>query len=310
MAKWQQIGWNIIWILFGIGVIVLFGAAIKKKGEKVCSEVAIIIEGTGEHVFADESEIASLLNSAGAVEGKAISKINLRQLEAALEKNAWIKEAELFFDNKQVLWVNIVEREPVARIFTAGGSSWYIDSTGKRLPLSDKIVARVPVFTGFPSDNDLLSAPDSAVLKTITAMGNYISSDTFWSAQVSQINITPEGEYELIPIIGNHVVTLGTADDIADKLNRLYSFYKQVSAKTGFDRYSRLDVQYKGQVVAIKKGATVANVDSSGITDAVARLTSGEQQRNAIADSTQERNTGNRQQQSVPKAILPNKKNN
>jgi cell division protein FtsQ len=310
MAKWQQITLNVLWILFGTAAVVLFGAAAIKKGDKTCSALAIAITGTSEHVFADESDISSLLLAAGAKEGTAIKAINLRKLEDALEKNAWIKNAELFFDNNQVLHVTIAEREPIARVFTAGGSSWYVDSTGLRLPLSEKIVARVPVFTGFPSDNDLLSAPDSAVLQTITAMGNYINTDSFWHAQVSQINITPEGEYELIPIIGNHVVTLGSAENFEDKLNRLYSFYKQVAVKTGFDKYNRLDVQYKGQVVAIKKGTAVTNVDSTGLTAVVERLTNNSTQQQQIVDTTQQRNAAIRQQQNVPKAVLPSKKNN
>ena len=43
-----------------------------------------------------------------------------------------------------MLKVNVDESEPIARIFTAMGKSFYIDSTGKRLPLSDKISAKLP----------------------------------------------------------------------------------------------------------------------------------------------------------------------
>jgi len=307
MAKWKTITLHVLWILFGIATLVLFGAAAIKKGGKTCSAIEVNITGTADHVFADEKDITALLNSAGAYEGQQIGTINLRKIEEALEKNAWIENAELFFDNNQILHVNIAEREPIARIFSAGGSSWYIDSTGLRLPLSDKIIARVPVFTGFPSDNELLSAPDSVVLKNITEMGNIIYADSFWNAQVSQINITPEGEYELIPVIGNHIVVLGSADNIKNKLDRLYSYYKNIAVKTGFDRYSKLDVQYNGQVVAVKKGVAVANVDSTDFKADMEQLIN--RSTTSISDSTQQRNAENRQQQNVPKAVLPGKKN-
>ncbi len=48
---------------------------------------------------------------------------------------------------------------------------------------------------------------------------------------------------------------IGNADDVEQKLKRLFIFYQQVLSKTGFDRYSVLDVQYKGQVLAIQKPA-------------------------------------------------------
>ena len=68
------------------------------------------------------------------------------------KKTQWIKKAELFFDNNNVLEVRITEREPIARIFTTSGSSFYIDSSLARLPLSDKFSPRLPVFTDFPTD--------------------------------------------------------------------------------------------------------------------------------------------------------------
>ncbi|MFX8645035.1 hypothetical protein ABTM18_20020, partial [Acinetobacter baumannii] len=73
-------------------------------------------------------------------------------------------------DNTRVLNVKITEREPVARVFTAGGESFYVDSNALRLPLSDKLSARVPVFTNFPSNKQQLANADSIILKEIVAM--------------------------------------------------------------------------------------------------------------------------------------------
>jgi cell division protein FtsQ len=59
------------------------------------------------------------------------------------------------------------------------------------------------------------------------------------------------------------VIELGNAEDLDDKLNRLFSFYKQVWAKTGFEKYEKIDVQYAGQVVAIRRGEGKPVVDSA-----------------------------------------------
>ena len=101
----------------------------------------------------------------------------------------WIKDAELFFDNHQTLHVKIIEREPVARVFTVSGNSFYIDSTGLRLPVNENATARVIVFTSFPSDKKDLSKPDSLVLNDIKKSAQYISADSFLNEQ------TAAGEY-------------------------------------------------------------------------------------------------------------------
>jgi len=161
------------------------------------------------------------------------------------------------------LHINIEEREPVARVFTEDGQSFYVDSAALRLPLSEKLSARVPVFTGFPTNKAVLSTPDSVLLKGLTTIGKYIYADSFWMAQTAQVNITPQASFELIPLIGNHVVVLGNADDIEDKFNRLYTFYKQAWLQNGINTYSRINVQFDNQVVAVRRGKENGLQDSS-----------------------------------------------
>src|SRR5206468_497403 len=107
--------------------------------------------------------------------GETLEDIDLRKTETMLKKNSWIKNAELFFDNHQTLHVNIAEREPIARVFAMSGNSFYIDSSGLRLPVNENATARVMVFTSFPSDKNILSKPDSLVLNDVKALSQYIS---------------------------------------------------------------------------------------------------------------------------------------
>ena len=45
---------------------------------------------------------------------------------------------------------------------------------------------------------------------------------------------------------------LGSGENIEQKFNRLFIFYKQVLARSGFDKYKTIDVRYTGQVVGGK----------------------------------------------------------
>ena len=72
--------------------------------------------------------------------------------------------------------------------------------------------------------------------------------------QTAQINITQQRTYEITPVIGDQIIRIGDADSLDEKFTKLLAFYKQVLSKVGFERYSVIDVQYDGQVVAVRKG--------------------------------------------------------
>jgi len=253
-----------IWGMVGAGVLVLLVAAVRYRNNNTCKGYSIEIAGGRSALFIDKKGITDLLISAGAGHGqeRPIQSFDLRRLESALEKNVWIKKAQLFFDNNGILRVNVLEREPAARIFTSDGNSFYIDSSGVQLPLQDKVQARLPVFTGYPAPKIRLQGRDSALTAGLLQISSFIRQDSFWSAQVAQVDITADRSFELEPEIGRHRVSFGDGSDIRQKFHRLFVFYKEVLSRTGFDKYSRIDVSYAGQVIGVKKGSEQSRYDS------------------------------------------------
>jgi cell division protein FtsQ len=253
-----------LWCIVGAGLLVLLGAAIRSRNNKACKGYRIDILNPVSQLFIDKKEIGELLAGAGAGkwQGKPILSFDLRHMESTLEKNVWIKDAELFFDNNEILRVNVTEREPVARIFTADGNSFYIDSSGVQLPLSPRLTAKLPVFTGYPSPKIRLQGADSALTAQIRKLSTYIRKDPFWMAQIVQVDITPSRTFEMVPMIGDHLIEFGDGRDYEQKFHRLMVFYKEVLSRTGFGKYSRIDVQYVGEVIGTQRGSEVTRVDS------------------------------------------------
>ena len=272
-----------LWLCIGGAMFTLLMAAISKRNKGLCNDYSITIKGVRSNYFIDKKDVEQLLKKTakGDVKGQLVSDINLHELERMLESNTWISDAELYFDNKDVLHVAITEKEPIARLFSTDGNSFYIDKAGERMPLSEKLSARVPVFTGFPGKKKL-SAADSVLLRNVTAVANYIFTDSFWLAQVAQIDITPERNFEMIPVVGNHIVKMGQGENIEKQFNRLMIFYKQVLSKTGFDKYKIIDVQYTDQVVASRYAGN-AKIDSVQLRRNVERLL--QQSREAESDT-------------------------
>ena len=255
---------TVVWIAVGIGAVVLLAAAIKRKDAQHCSGINVTIEGVDNNFFVDKKDIANTiaLVVGGSVTGKAISGFDLKKLETALQNDIWVKTAQLFFDNNNKLMVKVIEREPVARVFTTTGSSFYIDSSLAMLPLSEKFSARLPVFTSFPSDKKVLSVQDSTLLRDILTVSMAIQKDSFNTAMIDQVDITGQRKFEMIPKIGNTIISFGDASNAADKFYKLQLFYREVMVKTGWNKYSEINVQYNGQVVAKRKGAEEKSADS------------------------------------------------
>jgi cell division protein FtsQ len=128
--------------------------------------------------------------------------------------------------------------------------------------LSDKVSAKLPVFTGFPTDKERVGRADSFLLHHIKQVSLFIQHDPFWMAQIEQTDILPDRKFEMIPMVGNHVIEFGDGTDFDKKFGRLLQFYKMVLSKTGMDVYERVNVQYDRQVIGVKKGGYVSRIDS------------------------------------------------
>lgn len=252
-----------LWIVAGAGLLVLLVAAISKKNHSTCKGVSIAIKGGGDHLFLDKQDIMNVIapGKNNPYKGRPLASFDLHRLEEMLKRDVWVKDAQLFFDNNGLLRVNITEREPVARVFSRAGNSFYLDSSGTRLPLSDRMAVRLPVFTGFPAEGTLWNNSDSLLAQQIKQLGIYMLKDTFWLAQVEQVAVVGNRGFEMIPVIGNHVIIFGDGNDYEAKFHRLLLFYQQIAARVGFDKYSEVNVQYAGQVIGTRRG-TVSKVDS------------------------------------------------
>lgn len=255
---------SLLWVTIGIGTVVLLVAAVKSKDAKHCKGIEINISGVNNNFFIDKKDVLVIINTFTDedVEGKAIQSFNLRCMEDALKKDVWIKNAELFFDNNNILQADIEEREPVARIFTKAGNTFYIDSSTMMLPLSQKFSARVPVFTNFPSEAIILSAADSNLLSGIKRISIEMQADSFLMAMIDQVDITSQRTFEMTPKIGNQLIEFGDATDAAAKFEKLKLFYKNIMVKAGWNRYSNINLQYDNQVVARVKGKEDIAADS------------------------------------------------
>ncbi len=254
----------ILWFLCGIVVVVVLVAAINKSNDADCKGVNILINGSEEFHYLDRNQVISLMAGEGKIylTGKPVVGINLNQLENRIRKNEWVSRADLYFDKDRVLQIHITEKTPIGRVFTSGGHSYFLDSNGSYLPLPpSKPAVRLPVFTGMPDMISIKSQADSIFIQGVKGITAILMQDSFWNAQVSQVAVTPDRQFELIPLIGDHIVLLGDGTELERKFRQLEIFYRNVLHKTGVNYYGLIDVRFNKQVVAVSRDSISTSVD-------------------------------------------------
>jgi cell division protein FtsQ len=244
-----------IWVLAGAGFVLVLIAAVSSKSHQVCQGYEIEIKDAEKAIFIDKKDVEKVLtaNHTIVLKNKPVQSIDLNIIEARLKKEPWINDAEIFFDNNEKLKVIVEQRKPIARIFSSSGGSFYIDSSGQRMPLSEKLSAKLPVFTGYPIDAKKNRTPaERKLIREVKDLSLFLLSNDFWMAQVSQIDITSSKEFEMVPTIGNHIIEFGDGTNYEAKFKKLFVFYTQVLSKTGMDKYERIKIQYNNEIIGVK----------------------------------------------------------
>ncbi|MDQ3072658.1 MAG: FtsQ-type POTRA domain-containing protein, partial [Bacteroidota bacterium] len=143
-------------------VLMLFmvSFAAKEQRETVCRQINIDFSTVAEKHFITDEEILKLLRKSnrGPVIGMYIPEIDLKTLENDLAGNTFIKDVQVYTDLAGTLHIDLTERKPIARIFSSYGS-YYLDTEGERMPLSEHYTAHVPVIT--VSRQEVINEKDS-----------------------------------------------------------------------------------------------------------------------------------------------------
>jgi cell division protein FtsQ len=256
----------LIWIAFGSGLTLLLVGAVQKEQVQQCS--GLLVEFTDNHDFRmlDEAEVVAALfpNAAGpSPVGKRLQHVNLFLLEKQLEKNPWVKKANLFFDHRHVLHVTLEQRKPVARLFTPEGNSFYLDEALAVLPIKSNDVVSLPVFTNFYPTPTGPTAADTLLLKRVIGISSFILADSFWMAQIEEVHINTDQGFELYTQVGDQSVELGLRDDWSNLFAKLKLLYDKISQENGWGKYSSIDLQYKDQAVCVRKSNLIRVQDST-----------------------------------------------
>jgi cell division protein FtsQ len=212
--------------------------------------------------------------AADKLSGMKIEEIDTEQLKHRIASEPFIKSVDIYTTASGNMQISATQRAPIMRIM-AGDYDFYVSDDAWILPVQQGSAEYLPVVTGaftMPFGTDYYGSLSAVMAdKEKKANKNYIflhklinfvrliGSDSVWGAQIVQTNVIDKGgkawqepEIELIPRIGNHIVSFGTLDNAEAKLDKLALFYGNVLKYEGWSKYKHINVKYKNQVVCTK----------------------------------------------------------
>jgi cell division protein FtsQ len=268
LKKVKKILFIALWSGLLIGLLITMGFVNQEQDSLLCQSLDVKVNQDDDLYFLENSDIIQLIKDRGdSIIRQPKATVNITSIEKALNSHANISKAEVYMSIDGKMEVLVEQRKPVLRVINADGDSYYIDSEGKLMPLSDKYTAKVLIVNGVISEpyikrymlsieqigkDSLLNA--TSMLDEVYAMANYINGDEFWKAQINQIYINDERDMEIVPTAGDQKIIFGDTTAMAEKFKKLLTFYQQGLNTTGWwNKYSIINLKFKDQIVCTKK---------------------------------------------------------
>lgn len=228
--------------IFLLVIAGLFGFANYRNSMRKIRKIDIEFEGN-DNLFLSINDVNKLLiQSAGNVKNKTKESLFLKVLESHVKAHPMIENAEVYLTVDGVLNAKVLQKKPIARILV-NGSSYYLDRQGKKMQLSKKYSARVPIVTGVLSKDDL---------KKVYHFVVNVLKDEFMKQQIIGIHIKPNANFDLKTRMGNQLIEFGKLTDVNQKINKLKAFYQKMDKDKSLNKYKKINLEYRKQVVCTK----------------------------------------------------------
>jgi cell division protein FtsQ len=255
-------------MIFVFGTLVTLGFVGKEQAQKRVTALDIQVKAGDDNYFVTPADIRQMLTDKGdSIVHQPLSSIDIPSLERLINNNPSVETAEVFASVNGEVRIRATQRQPIARVFTLTGETYYLDRDGKLMPWSASYTANVVMVNGFINESygnwyrytmkDIeASAPlrEYSVLDDIYHISDFISKDPYRKSLIGQIYVNSAKEYELIPNIGTFRIVIGDSNDLEEKFKKLTVFCREGLRNTGaWNEYSVINLKYKNQIVCTKR---------------------------------------------------------
>ena len=143
---------------------------------------------------------------------------------------------------------------------------FYLDEEGRFMPMSSDGYSYVIVANGVFREyankgcalfdvEQLQHSKNFAQSDLVSAwkLALFLHQNPIYGDLMDQIFVDNRGDLQVSPLVGNHIVVVGSAENLDEKFLDLLSFYRNGMEKVGWDAYKQINLKYKNQVICTKR---------------------------------------------------------
>ncbi len=229
-----------------VGYLVFVALKVARPVEDtLCTGVELKFDNGTDLSLIDSVGVNKILSSHNVeIEGKAFSAIDIPKIDSLLMSNPYIDSVITYPNSANKLCIRLRTAQPLLHVIQGSGREFYLDSNGNILPSGGQNL-NLCIVTG--------SVSQVFAKENLLSIGKFLRDDPYWKLQAQQINVTPRGEIQLVPRTGDHLLILGDATNIADKLGRIRVFYEKGLPQAGWNTYKTISAEYDGQLVCTRR---------------------------------------------------------
>ena len=239
----KKINWHSIRLVLIIFVMIfLYSFSSKRNSERKISKIDIKFE-SNENMFLTHEMVNNLLiQKLGGTSSIQKDKLDLNTLETVLDDHEMIEKAQVFSTIDGLLNTRITQKTPIVRVIT-DNDSYYLDSKGDKMSLSQNFSARVPLVSGEIS---------KGIEKPYLLLFNEIKKDDFLSKNITGAQIMPSGNVVLTNRSYDYKIAFGKPINVEKKLKNYKAFFQHAIKDTLIKSYKEVNVMFTQQVVCKK----------------------------------------------------------
>lgn len=233
-----------------LAVLVIVANVVRSRSQVRGLEV-VIRYGKSPHLVEDHVVKDTVLHRMPNLLQVSVKNVDCHRVAAMARRVPYLENVSASVSVGGKVVVRADQRRPVMRLYY-GNREFYVDSKGALFPPSATGFCDVLVAGGNftePLRLDSLNAQTTALWKVAC----FLDDEDDYAPLIDQIFIERDGDIMMVPKVGDHVVELGTADDLDAKFSNLLTFYRKGMPRAGWNTYSKVSLKFKGQVVCTKK---------------------------------------------------------
>jgi cell division protein FtsQ len=228
-------------LLFGV-LVFLYSFSSERNSHRKLQKSEVVFVGNN-NIFVKQEVVNKLLIE-NKLDARSIEKIevDLNTIEKSINNHPMIQKSEVFVSVDGVLKALVVQKTPIARVVTQNGS-FYIDSEGNTMPLSENYAAHVPLVSGAISKENCASMYPFLM---------QIYKDDFLKKNIISVEVLNNKDV----LLGNRnydfKIEFGKLKEIERKFKNYKAFFQKSVADNSIEKYKKITLKFTQQVVCTK----------------------------------------------------------